>query len=214
VDLKVIGFEMCPFVQRCLIVLEEKRLRYELQTIDRNRRPDWFAGMSPMGKVPLLVVDQKVLFESGAICEYLDEISEGPRLLPSEPFLRARNRGWLDVLSSISLDTSQLRQATGVEKPANLVKTIRGKLSHLGSELIGPYFNGASFSLVDAGAAPVLQRLRWMEEGRAGLALLEGLPKINEWRQRLEERASVRQSGPGDLRENYLAYLGLSAGSA
>ena len=92
------SFKTCPWVQRAAIVLQAKQIAYDITHIDRNQRPDWFAAVSPHGKVPVLVIDGKdALFESNAIVEYLDEILP-PRLHPEDPILRARNRAWTDFL--------------------------------------------------------------------------------------------------------------------
>ena len=68
------SFKTCPWVQRAAIVLQAKRVPYEITYIDRDKRPDWFLAVSPHSKVPVLLIDGKeALFESNAIAEYLDE---------------------------------------------------------------------------------------------------------------------------------------------
>jgi glutathione S-transferase len=51
-----------------------------------------FLAKSPMGKVPLLETDQGFLTETDAILDYLEEAFPGPRLLPQDPFARAKVR--------------------------------------------------------------------------------------------------------------------------
>ncbi len=50
---------------------------------------------NPLGVVPVLVHDGHVITESQIILEYVDAISTGTRLMPSEPALQARARMWL-----------------------------------------------------------------------------------------------------------------------
>jgi len=45
--------------------------------------------ISPLGQVPLLKVGNEVLFESAAITEFIDDISEGS-LHPEDPLVRAK----------------------------------------------------------------------------------------------------------------------------
>lgn len=99
----LVSFNVCPFVQRSLIVLEEKRVRdhYDIRYIDLDAKPDWFLRYSPMGQVPILIVGDTVLFESVAINEYLDDVSPGPSLHPQDPLRRAHNRAWIEFLSSV-----------------------------------------------------------------------------------------------------------------
>ena len=70
---ELISFKLCPFVQRSVIVLLEKEAPFDITYIDLSNPPDWFKAISPMGKVPVLKVDDTVLFESAVIMEYLDE---------------------------------------------------------------------------------------------------------------------------------------------
>src|ERR1700735_4200672 len=70
----LVSFKTCPWVQRAAIVLREKNIPFEFRHIEHDNRPDWFLAISPHKKVPVLRVDETVtLFESNAICEYLDE---------------------------------------------------------------------------------------------------------------------------------------------
>jgi len=61
---------------RTLWLLEEMGLEYELvlkDFFDKSMRSAAFLALSPAGRVPALEIDGRVLFESGAIAEYLVE---------------------------------------------------------------------------------------------------------------------------------------------
>ena len=77
----LVSFHVCPFVQRSLIVLEEKGVRehYDIRYIDLEARPDWFLHYSPMGQVPILIVGDTVLFESAAINEFIAANNDHPK---------------------------------------------------------------------------------------------------------------------------------------
>src|SRR5688572_7698813 len=99
---KLCSFKTCPWVQRAAIVLQEKKIPYDIDYIDANNRPAWFLAISPHSKVPVLQVDDRhALFESNAIAEYLDETA-APRLHPEDPIERARNRAWTDYVTTFS----------------------------------------------------------------------------------------------------------------
>jgi len=72
-------------------VLAEKDIPHAIEFIDLGNKPDWFLKISPLGKVPVLCVDARQLFESSVIAEYLDEISPGS-MYPDDAFDKARNR--------------------------------------------------------------------------------------------------------------------------
>ena len=110
------SFKTCPWVQRAAIVLQAKQIAYDITHIDRNQRPDWFAAVSPHGKVPVLVIDGKdALFESNAIVEYLDEILP-PRLHPEDPILRARNRAHSHACTKTQTQTNNTAQSVGARR--------------------------------------------------------------------------------------------------
>jgi len=107
--LTLVSHHLCPYVQRAAIALAEKGVPFERRYIDLSAKPDWFLAISPLGKVPLLVVNQAdgtqaVLFESAVICEYLEETQPGSTLHPADPLKRARHRGWMEFGSSILSD--------------------------------------------------------------------------------------------------------------
>ncbi len=62
--LKLISHKLCPYVQRAVISLKEKGVPFERIDIDLDNKPDWFLKISPLGKVPVLQVGDKVVFES------------------------------------------------------------------------------------------------------------------------------------------------------
>ena len=80
---------------RVRIALALKGLPCELLTVHlvRNEQlADAFAALAPARLVPLLVDDDKLLAQSMAIIEYLDETHPEPSLLPGDALARARIR--------------------------------------------------------------------------------------------------------------------------
>jgi glutathione S-transferase len=103
--LRLVSHHLCPYVQRAIIALAEKGIAHERTYIDLAEKPAWFSALSPLGKVPLLLIDDTdVLFESAVICEYLEETSPGPKLHPRDPLERARHRAWIEFASAALAD--------------------------------------------------------------------------------------------------------------
>ncbi len=95
-DLELVSFNVCPFVQRSVITLNHKDCGYKITFIDLKNPPDWFKKISPLGKVPVLKVDHKeILFESAVINEFIDDVTPGT-LKPSDPLTLAKNRAWIE----------------------------------------------------------------------------------------------------------------------
>jgi len=90
----LIGSLASPFVQRCLIVARAKghELAVELPP-GGSMQSDAFRAISPMGRIPILALDDGGhMCESGAISAHLDEMLDGPSLLPAERPQRCRVR--------------------------------------------------------------------------------------------------------------------------
>lgn len=85
------------YSRKVRITLIEKGIPFERVLIDlgkgEQKKPEYLA-MNPNGKVPTLVDDGFVIFESTAICEYLEDKFPSPSILPGDPQGRARARMW------------------------------------------------------------------------------------------------------------------------
>jgi glutathione S-transferase len=86
--LTLISHKLCPYVQRAVIALTEKGVPFERIDIDLANKPDWFLKISPLGKVPVLLVEtaggEVALFESNVICEYIEDTQAGAKLHPRD----------------------------------------------------------------------------------------------------------------------------------
>src|SRR6266581_2672248 len=160
--LKLISHKLCPYVQRAVIALTEKGVPFERIDIDLANKPDWFLKISPLGKVPVLLVEtsagEAALFESNVICEYIEETQAGAKLHPQDPLQRAQHRAWMEFGSTIISELWGL-ETTG--DPAIFESkrvAIAAKFARVEEALgAGPYFAGDSFSLVDAVFAPIFR---------------------------------------------------------
>jgi len=209
--LRLVSHHLCPYVQRAAITLAEKGVPFERINIDLAAKPDWFLKISPLGKVPLLQIEQddheEVLFESSAICEYLDETQPGQRLHPADPLLRARHRGWMEFGSSILSDLwvfETTREQDALDAKARILAS---KFATLEAELKeGSFFAGEDFSLVDAVFAPIFRYFDLFDT-LADHGIFDGLPKVNAWRQALARRPCVRGAVGDDYGDWLMAFL-------
>ncbi len=206
----LISFNLCPFVQRSVITLREKDVPFEITYIDLADKPDWFLDISPFGKVPVLKVGdgeggETVLFESAVINEYIDEVTEGS-LLPGEALKRAHARAWIEFASALAVDTYRMMVAKDEQSCRDAAASARDKLAKFEKQIEGPLFGGDGFSLVDAAAAPALQRIAWCED-IVPLGVFDGLPKATTWRDALIERPAVQQSTIPEIRDVFVDYL-------
>ncbi len=206
----LVSFKTCPWVQRSAILLREKNTPFEFRHIEPDNRPDWFLAISPHKKVPVLRIDDTVsLFESSAINEYLDE-TVTPRLHPTDPVERAINRAWTDYVPTFaSAVTGTGYAATEAEynKAAEGITVPFERLEKaLEKQGAGPFFNGSTYSLVDAAYAPFLQRYTFLDRVRK-LGHIEKFPRLKAWCDTLMARASTHSFPTAEFEAMYRTNL-------
>ncbi|KAI0135843.1 glutathione S-transferase [Daldinia grandis] len=195
--LKLYGGWFCPFVQRTWIVLHEKRIAHQYVEINPYAKAPEFLALNPRGLVPTLAVPvdaerkgnkRKPLYESAVVCEYLDEAyadekENGPGLLPSDPYERARCRLWIDHISS-KIIPGFYRVLQHTSDKGYSIEEARegflGQIKTLAEEILenekdgkdgedsGPWFLGRAFSLVDVMLAPWAKRLFLIDHYKPG----------------------------------------------
>jgi len=173
---------------------------HEVEFIDLANKPAWFLEVSPMGRVPVLILDERPVFESMIINELLDELYPEPALFPRDPIARAEARGWIvfanDVLMSGSV-TAMMALAGGytgdaLAKPLAALRDALAKLERQLAQGKGPFFLGTAFTLVDASYAPFFRRWRAAEGwGPPEARLLGAFPAVSAWADALLARPSV-----------------------
>lgn len=163
--LELVSFKVCPFVQRSVIALNAKGIAYTLTHINPHEPPDWFKAISPLGKVPVLLVDGSPLFESAVILEYVDEVYP-PALHPADPLEKARHRAWIEFCSELL--GRQFRLLTAKESAGfdEGCESLQQGLQRLDTVLAAdaPYFSGADFHLVDCVYAPLFMRIALLKQ--------------------------------------------------
>ncbi|OOG23782.1 glutathione S-transferase [Thioalkalivibrio denitrificans] len=206
-QLKLVSFDLCPYVQRSVVTLLYKNADFQVAYIDLQDPPEWFLEISPLSKVPLLLVDgDTVLFESAVINEFVDDITP-PRLQPEDPLARALDRGWVEYGSQCIMDQYRVMTAPDAAAFEEVGHTAVARLARLENHLgEGPWFNGERFSLVDATFAAVL--MRWdILNRRHPVFEPDQFPRLERWWKALSELPAVRESVPADLEEKLMAYL-------
>ena len=206
--LKLVSFELCPYVERSRIALLEKRLPHAVEFIDLAAKPDWFLRLSPMGRVPVLLVGDRPVFESMVINELIDELQPAPPLLPSDPLARAEARAWIVFANDVVMPASFAAMVALAGRAAGdaldpLLDAVQAALAKLDAQVgrsAGPHFAGTPFSLVDAAYAPFLRRWRVAEAwGMPERSRLARFPALLPWAEAVLARPSVREAEPRDF---------------
>ena len=94
-SLTVLGGNVSPFVRKVRVVLAEKGVDYELESINPFAAPDNLREISPLGKIPAFRDGDRTLADSSVICAYIERTHPSPALYPTDAYDYARTL-WLE----------------------------------------------------------------------------------------------------------------------
>lgn len=151
-----------------------------------------YLTLNPQGLVPTLEIDDVILTQSLAICDYLEDTRPLPALLPADPKLRARVRAFAQVIACDIHPVQNLKildrlRKCGVDEPsingwsAQTINEGLAACDALIADEEGPFCFGSQVSMADICLVPQLVNarrfgvdLRWprlLEIERACLAM-------------------------------------------
>jgi glutathione S-transferase len=120
---------------------------------------------------------------------------------------RALHRAWIEYGSSILNDIWSFYTAPDEAVFMAKRQTLGDKLSWLERRMgHGPWFDGATLSLVDVVFGPVFRYFDVFDE-IAEFGLLSATPKLASWRAALAERSSIRDAVTPDYAERLWSFL-------
>ena len=200
-------YPRAPNPMRVNLFINEKKITVDRKIVDlskhENLKPKYLK-LNPWGTVPFLVVKNKVISESIAICKYLDHMSPSPSLFGSSPIEKAtiemfRRKVEFDGMQAAgeafrnSVKSFKDRAFAGPGKIPQIPQLIeRGKAR---TEVFFDFLNkvlkktkyvaGNKFSIADIDAYVTLSFAKWIK--------IDGTEKrknIKNWSLNLEKRKS------------------------
>ncbi|CAN7945445.1 unnamed protein product [Ixodes hexagonus] len=148
--LRLYSMRFCPYCHRCLLVLQAKSIPHEVINIDLKDKPEWHFKLHPAGKVPILQQDDKIIYESLLVCEYLDEAYGQTRLMSTDPYAKAKDKLFIEAAAAAA--SSLLKIQFNKDRKDELWAEFRGKLHVFEEELKerkGLFFSGEKPGFVD-----------------------------------------------------------------
>ncbi len=187
----------CPYAKKVRIVLAEKDLTFETRVVDLaagEHHDKEFLRLNPFGKVPVLVDEGVVVYDSTIINEYLNDEYPHPPLLPEDSSERAQTRILGDfadhafTLPAMALERELARRANERDdrRMASGREVLTKTLAMLEKRLDGNEYVTGEFSLADAAFAPTALALN-----KLGIKIDATVPNVRAWVARLTERPSV-----------------------
>ena len=194
-------------MQRVWIALEEKGIQYQYIEVNPYHKPKSLLDLNPRGLVPTLQYQDKPLYESTVLCEFLEEAypQHTPHLMPTDAYERARTRIWTDYVGSRIIPAYHRflqHQGDGLEeKQKDFLNHLKEFTREMDAE--GPFFSGKDFQLIDIVIAPWANRL-WVfdhlkggsgipDEGKGGEDE-EVWKRFRKWLSAVENRRSVKET--------------------
>jgi glutathione S-transferase len=155
--------------------------------VDLKNKPKELVELNPYGKVPVLVDDDAVVYESNIINEYLEEKHPEVPLMPKDLPQRARVRIWMDYSNS-RLHGAAHEVLHGPDQEKAKAR-LRNYLQALDTEMADREFIAGDYSLADVAFIPFfVRRERYHAE------IDERLPRVKRWMERLLARPAVQST--------------------
>jgi glutathione S-transferase len=165
--MKLYGAIASPYVTRVLMFARLKGVDIELADAPGGPRSDDYRAITPIGKIPAMVVDGKTIPESEVICEYIEDVYPQPSGLPADAMGRATSRSISRIIDLyVAPHTSTMvrqvnpetRDQAVVDEAKEAFAKAFGYLEHFMGA--GPFAVGDTPTLGDCAAAPYMMLLK------------------------------------------------------
>ena len=195
--MKLYGSVRSPYVIKVRVAIAEKNIACDYEEVAASAAV--IAAVNPLAKIPTLVRDDNTgLYDSSVIIEYIDGLSDTPKLIPANFHDRIEVRRWealgdgiMDALVAIMHDKrlppAQQRGSAYIDRHHS--KVTAGLAAMNQALAIQPFCHGASLTLADIACGCALRYLgqvlpdeNWRPHN----------PALAAHQQRLSERPSFK----------------------
>lgn len=189
-----------PFARKCRIVAREKGLidRIEEIAVDPYANAPELLASNPVVQVPTLIAeDGLAINDSPVICDYLDALGDGPRLLPVDGAERLHVRR-LETLGNQALEMGvklvlEKRRPEAEQSPSWIARWTENMGRALDAlEAARPDAARLDLGVITAGIA-----VTWIGFRHPGFDLATGRPGLVALQAALEARPSFSETRPG-----------------
>ena len=203
------GYQYSVYNRIARIALAEKNVDYTRIEVDPFQKPvpEQYRAMHPFLRVPTLIHDDFILYETSAITRYVDDSFGGPQLQPNNAREHARMSQIISVIDNYGY-WPMVRQVAShrVFRPRFGERTDEGEVrkgleaSTRVLDAIEELFTGRQFlvgthlSLCDIHLAPMIAYFAMTPEG---VATLSGRRQLSRWWALMQERPSLVATDPG-----------------
>ena len=187
-DVILYGVLPSSYVRTAVMTCAEKGVSYEL-VIQPPNSPEQLA-MHPFGKVPAMKHGDLALYETTAICRYVNQVFDGPALIPSDAADAAVMEQWLSVVNSYLYNRMVKHYAlVYIFAPRDKGPdraTVEAGLDDMKSSMAmidkayegKDWLVGDALSLADLFIAPIIRTVSAFPEGKEALAACKNATRV------------------------------------
>ena len=197
--LRIYGHPASTCTRKVLMTLAETNTTHEFSLVDfakGEHKQEPHLARQPFGRVPAIVDDGFELFESRAICRYLNERAKG-KLVPNDARARAKMEQWISIETSefaghamkfIYEHVFKRPQEPAVIEAAGTALEVT--CSVMDKQLARtPFLVGADFTLADVCFMPYIE----YGMGTPAKGIFSKYPALMAWWNTVSERATWRE---------------------
>jgi glutathione S-transferase len=200
--LKLIGTPGSPYTRKVRIVFAEKRIDYEFVVAAPNQAGSRVPDYNPLGKVPVLLLDDdKTIFDSRVIVEYLDSASPVAKLIPEDTRSRIQVKRWealadgcTDATVALVAEKRRLENLQSADwisrQQAKIDRALKAMSEELGSR---NWCSGEAYNLADIAAGCCLG---FLELRLPELNWRKAYPNLAKLAEKLARRQSFKDTVP------------------
>jgi len=209
--IKLFGYQHSVYSWIAKLTLKEKGVDFQWSEIDPFTKPpsQSYLDLHPFNRVPTLVHDDFVLYETQAITRYIDEQFCGSILQPVEPSLRAVQNQLISIADNYAywpmvrqvFSHQYFRPKTGMDvdenEIANGLKSANTVLNAINDwPADTAYLVDDKLSLADIHLYPMFA---YFAAARDGASQLAQHPRLAQWYERVSKRRSFVETRPDIL---------------
>ncbi len=191
-----------PYVRKVTVTAHETGLHDRIQRVPTvtSDPASGLAKDNPLGKVPALILDDgQRIFDSPVICEYLDNLHGGAKIVPPtgpERWVALRRQALADgILDAAVLRLLEGRRPASEQSPAWIAKQ-KGAIDRALDALEGEaaeFGDGVNIGHITVGVA-----LGYLDFRFAGDKWRDRRPNLARWYERFAQRPSMAGTVPKD----------------
>ncbi|NWA27253.1 glutathione S-transferase family protein [Pseudomonas gingeri] len=198
--LKLYGFAVSNYYNMVKLALLEKGLPFEEVPFYAGQTPEALA-ISPRGKVPVLGTPQGFINETAVILPYIDDTQPGVKLLPADPYQRARVLALakeIELYIELPARASFAEAFFGMPVPEAIKEKTKAELL-LGFATLkrhgafAPYVAGSEFSVADIYFLYSVDLACGVGQKLFGIDLMAEMPEAKALLERLQQWPNVQR---------------------